>query len=124
MKIRSPKVQLLDSTRIILREKPVIFRKIIDTIDQQQWLDSLGLPLQRAIKNVYDAGGSAGLQVRDFLHGVWLEHPLHPVLTDIPVGAWTVALVLDTLAMTSGRKKFSKGADVAIQVGLVGAVLS
>lgn len=100
----------------------MIFRKIIDTIDQQQWLDSLGLPLQRAVKSAYDAGGSAGLQIRDFLHGVWLEHPLHPVLTDIPIGAWTVALILDTLALTSRRKEFGAGADIAIQVGLVGAV--
>ncbi|HXV98830.1 MAG TPA: Rieske 2Fe-2S domain-containing protein [Anaerolineae bacterium] len=97
------------------------FRQIIDTIDQQQWLDSIAVPLQEAVKKVYAAGGSAGLQVRDFLHGVWLEHPLHPVLTDIPIGAWTAALALDTLEMSSGRKEFGLGADVAVQVGLVGA---
>src|SRR4051794_28456446 len=25
--------------------------------------------------------------VRDVLHGVWFGHPLHPVLTDVPIGA-------------------------------------
>ncbi len=33
------------------------------------------------------------------LNGSWLEHPLHPLLTDVPVGAWTVAIVLDLVAL-------------------------
>jgi len=31
--------------------------------------------------------GSAGTAVKNFLHGVWLGHPLHPVLTDVPQSA-------------------------------------
>ena len=26
--------------------------------------------------------------LKDALHGTWLGHPLHPVLVQIPVGAW------------------------------------
>ena len=33
------------------------------------------------------------------LNGAWLEHPLHPLLTDVPVGAWTAAIVLDLVAL-------------------------
>ncbi|MGH3069564.1 MAG: Rieske 2Fe-2S domain-containing protein [Streptosporangiaceae bacterium] len=33
--------------------------------------------------------------VRDALNGVWLGHPLHPVLAQAPVGAWLSAAVLD-----------------------------
>jgi nitrite reductase/ring-hydroxylating ferredoxin subunit/uncharacterized membrane protein len=40
--------------------------------------------------------------LRSFLHGVWLGHPLHPLLTDVPVGALTVALVLDLLGIYDG----------------------
>ncbi|MDP8927642.1 MAG: hypothetical protein M3O70_03450, partial [Actinomycetota bacterium] len=29
------------------------------------------------------------------LRGRWLGHPLHPVLTDVPIGLWTSAVVLD-----------------------------
>jgi len=25
--------------------------------------------------------------LRSFLHGTWLGHPLHPLLTDVPIGA-------------------------------------
>ena len=32
---------------------------------------------------------------RDALNGVWLGHPLHPVLAQAPVGAWLSAAVLD-----------------------------
>jgi nitrite reductase/ring-hydroxylating ferredoxin subunit/uncharacterized membrane protein len=45
---------------------------------------------------------------------VWLGHPLHPVLTDIPVGAWTAAMILDAAGEDSA-------ADLAVTVGLVGA---
>src|SRR4051795_6309589 len=35
--------------------------------------------------------------LKDFLHGTWLGHPLHPVLVQVPVGAWVSAGVLDLL---------------------------
>ncbi len=34
-----------------------------------------------------------------FLNGSWLEHPLHPLLTDVPVGAWRVALLFDLMTL-------------------------
>lgn len=40
--------------------------------------------------------------LRSLLHGTWLGHPLHPLLTDLPVGALTVALVLDVLDINDG----------------------
>jgi nitrite reductase/ring-hydroxylating ferredoxin subunit/uncharacterized membrane protein len=54
--------------------------------------------------------------VKDVLHGVWLGHPLHPVLVQVPVGAWTSAAILDALP-GSGTTP-----DVLIGVGLVGLV--
>ena len=35
--------------------------------------------------------------VRDFLNGTWLGHPVHPAVTDIPIGAALVAIALDLL---------------------------
>jgi nitrite reductase/ring-hydroxylating ferredoxin subunit/uncharacterized membrane protein len=40
--------------------------------------------------------------LRSFLHGTWLGHPLHPLLTDVPVGGLTIALVLDLLGIYDG----------------------
>jgi hypothetical protein len=33
--------------------------------------------------------------LRDALRGKWLGHALHPLLTDLPLGAWTSATLLD-----------------------------
>lgn len=55
-------------------------------------------------------------QVKDWLHGVWLGHPVHPVLVQLPVGAWTSAAVLDALP-GSGTAP-----DRLIALGLLGAV--
>ena len=38
--------------------------------------------------------------VKNALSGTWLGHQLHPMLTDLPIGAWTMASFLD---MTAGR---------------------
>jgi nitrite reductase/ring-hydroxylating ferredoxin subunit/uncharacterized membrane protein len=93
----------------------------VEAIERQGWLDPLGDRLQAAVARIYQAGGQTGRVIRDLLHGTWLGHPLHPVLTDIPLGAWTAALVLD--AMDSGRGRgFSRAADTSIGVGLAGAV--
>jgi nitrite reductase/ring-hydroxylating ferredoxin subunit/uncharacterized membrane protein len=35
--------------------------------------------------------------VRDLLNGTWLGHPVHPAITDVPIGAFLVALVLDLI---------------------------
>lgn len=33
--------------------------------------------------------------VKDLLNGTWLGHPLHAVLTDVPIGAFTLLLIFD-----------------------------
>lgn len=59
-------------------------------------------PLDPAVKTVRKAVNAVlrpqGL--RDALHGVWLGHPLHPVLTDVPIGMWSAAAVLDLVPGT------------------------
>jgi nitrite reductase/ring-hydroxylating ferredoxin subunit/uncharacterized membrane protein len=88
-------------------------------IERQEWLDIVGDRLQKAVGAAFQAGGDVGRRVRDFLHGTWLGHPLHPVLTDIPLGAWTAALVLD--AASTRDRGLARAADAAIGVGIAGA---
>jgi nitrite reductase/ring-hydroxylating ferredoxin subunit/uncharacterized membrane protein len=95
---------------------------VIDWIDKQPWLDQMSSSMQKLVRGFYNSGGDGLLRVRDFLHGVWLGHPLHPVLTDIPIGAWSASLVLDAVEAESGNRSVGKAADIALQVGLVGAV--
>jgi len=98
----------------------MVTRDIITTAANQKWIDATAEPLQKAIRSLFQ--GEAGRELKNFLHGTWLGHPLHPVMTDIPVGAWTVALALDAMERLSGEKACGAAADLAIGVGLVGAV--
>ncbi|MEO6260312.1 MAG: DUF2231 domain-containing protein [Thermoanaerobaculia bacterium] len=93
---------------------------IIDTIAKQDWLDQAADPLQEAVHGVF--AGEAGRAIKNLLHGTWLGHPLHPVLTDIPIGAWTVAAILDVLEAVSDREEISTAADAAIAVGIAGSL--
>jgi nitrite reductase/ring-hydroxylating ferredoxin subunit/uncharacterized membrane protein len=62
----------------------------IDRLERSAALD----PAARALAALWDTVLPAG-RVRDALHGVWLGHPLHPALTDLPIGFWTSAMLAD-----------------------------
>jgi nitrite reductase/ring-hydroxylating ferredoxin subunit/uncharacterized membrane protein len=53
--------------------------------------------------------------LRDLLHGVWLGHPLHPVLAQVPVGAWLSASVLDALAVLTEDGQRRAGVERSAQ---------
>ena len=83
-------------------------------------LDRIAEPLSKAVRSAYQAAGPAGQQLKDAAHGVWLGHPLHPVFTDLPLGAWTTALALDCTA--NGDEGRRRAATFAMGVGLAGAL--
>jgi nitrite reductase/ring-hydroxylating ferredoxin subunit/uncharacterized membrane protein len=55
-------------------------------------------------------------------NGSWLEHPLHPLLTDVPIGAWTIALLLDLVALVFGVPGMGLAAGIALGVGVLAAL--
>ena len=75
-------------------------------------LDRAATPLARAVDRLVKGG------VKDALTGKWLGHPVHPMLTDIPIGCWTSAFVLDLC----GGRRAQPAADGLIALGLVAAV--
>jgi nitrite reductase/ring-hydroxylating ferredoxin subunit/uncharacterized membrane protein len=87
----------------------------------QPGLDAVAEPLSRAVRGAYESAGDAGRLAKNAAHGVWLGHPLHPVFTDVPIGAWTTGLVLDALAAKNRDRSLANAADIAIAVGLAGA---
>ena len=88
-------------------------------IDQPA-LDQVAQPLSVAVREAYEVAGPIGREAKNALHGVWLGHPLHPVFTDVPVGAWSTALALDCAA--NGDPGMRKAATFAMGVGLLGAL--
>jgi len=91
---------------------------LVEALDRPA-IDAAAEPLRNAVRSTFAAGGAAGEAVKNTLHGVWLGHPLHPVFTDIPVGAWTTALAIDAAAGNDPGMR--RAATFAMGVGLVGA---
>ncbi len=84
---------------------------LIDRIVRAQlgWGRALGKKLQPiAAAVVYPLG-----PIRSFLNGTWLGHPLHPAVTDLPVGAFVVTFVLDLANQRTA-------ADITLVVGVLG----
>jgi nitrite reductase/ring-hydroxylating ferredoxin subunit/uncharacterized membrane protein len=72
-------------------------------------------------KTLYAGGSPVAQEIRNFLNGTWLGEPLHAVLKDLPIGAWTVAILFDVLDLALNRREFALAADTSIAIGMVGA---
>jgi nitrite reductase/ring-hydroxylating ferredoxin subunit/uncharacterized membrane protein len=84
---------------------------LLSGLERNASLDPLGDRLQSAVHATVRTQ-----PLRDLLHGVWLGHPLHPVLVQVPVGAFLSAAVLDLLPGRRGA------ATTLIAVGTASSV--
>ncbi len=95
----------------------MIEKEVEQTIANQSWIDQAADPLQRGVRAVLDRTPT----LASVLHGDFLGHPLHAIMTDIPIGSWSAAIVMDIFELT-GSKKLRRAADVTTTIGLVGAL--
>jgi nitrite reductase/ring-hydroxylating ferredoxin subunit/uncharacterized membrane protein len=102
---------------LVLADPGMSTNDVIRAIGDQEWIDAAASPLQEAVRKIITG------PVKDLLHGKQLGHPLHPALTDVPIGAWTVAAIVDGIELARGKRK-TRAADTAIKIGLAGAVAS
>jgi nitrite reductase/ring-hydroxylating ferredoxin subunit/uncharacterized membrane protein len=77
-------------------------------------------PLANAVQPVVRRLRDANPGMKSLLSGTWLGHSLHPILTDIPIGAFTALAALD-LAELAGVPDVSRGADLTLLVATAGA---
>jgi nitrite reductase/ring-hydroxylating ferredoxin subunit len=56
--------------------------------------------------------------VRNMLSGTYVGHPLHPMLTDLPIGAWGMSAVLDAV----GGPPAEPAADLLVKAGVAAAI--
>lgn len=91
-------------------------------VEKQRWLTpGAEIAVQDAVRKVLGGDGDTGKQLRELLHGTWLHEPLHSVMTDVPVGSWTAAVLFDSIGAVAGNKTMDKAADALIILGLFGA---
>jgi nitrite reductase/ring-hydroxylating ferredoxin subunit/uncharacterized membrane protein len=81
----------------VLRRQLTPLEPFVHQIETAEALDEPAQAVGKAVRD--NLGGGA---VKDALSGTWLGHALHPMLTDVVIGSFTSATVLDLLAPDSG----------------------
>lgn len=76
-------------------------------------IDTVAKPLAKKVASTVPHGPA-----KDALSGTWLGHPLHPLLTDLPIGCWTSAMALDLFGGRRGRP----GAQFLVAAGILAVV--
>lgn len=85
----------------------------VEAIGEKKSLDGVS---QRAAGVLSTLTGDT--KVKNLLSGTWLGHPLHPVLSDVPIGAFGMASLLDATAGGTG----AAAAQRLVGVGLIASV--
>lgn len=88
-------------------------QQLVKRIEDLKELDALSRPLADLAGRATEADG-----VKNLLSGTWVGHQLHPMLTDVPIGAWVMATVLDWTLPRSG----AKAARRLVGLGILAAV--
>lgn len=86
--------------------------------------DRISDALQPVIKAVIGSNRKPPRRFKSLLHGTWLGHPLHPAITDIPIGAWLLTLIFDIvwLVSPSANGWAARGAEWLALIGILAAV--
>jgi len=100
---------------------PPLRHLIGEVVENQTWLDKLAAPIQNWLLKFFGQPGQPNRKLKDVLNGTWFGHPLHPVFTDIPVGAWSSTTLLDLAWLNNEDDGIARGADLTLLLGLAGA---
>ena len=97
---------------------PAELLRIGRRLEQDGRLDRVVSPVQRVVRRIPPG------RFRDALHGVWLGHPLHPVLVQVPVGTWLSAALLDASGdgERQARRLIGAGLLASVPAALAGSV--
>jgi uncharacterized membrane protein len=91
-------------------------RSLVDglrLVEDAEALDGAAALVDRAAAAVARPGAA-----HDLLAGTWLGHALHPLMTDLPIGFWTSASVLDL----AGGRRARPAADLLLALGTAAAL--
>jgi nitrite reductase/ring-hydroxylating ferredoxin subunit len=90
--------------------------QLISRLEQARFLDPVVTAGQRVARLIRPG------KARDALHGVWLGHPVHPVLVQAAAGAWLSASLMDLADDDqAARRLTAAGLAAAVPAALAGA---
>ena len=99
----------------------------LENIARGVGMRGFGDGVAKVVNGFYRALGTPGRYLQDLLNGSLLGHTLHSILVDIPMGGFTVLLVLDLLALFAGVEGLETASTIILAVGwlaAIGAVLT
>jgi nitrite reductase/ring-hydroxylating ferredoxin subunit len=82
---------------------------VTEQIEQLEGLDAPAKAIGKTVRDTVKPG-----TLKDLLSGTWLGHAVHPILTDVVVGSWTSATILDLV----GGAGSEDGARKLVGVGI------
>jgi nitrite reductase/ring-hydroxylating ferredoxin subunit/uncharacterized membrane protein len=83
-----------------------LLRQLMDA--QNGWARPLGGFVLRIVQAIF----GPIRPIKDFLNGTWLGHSVHVALTDLPIGAFTLVIVLDIVGLAEASR-------IALIVGIL-----
>src|SRR5579883_696081 len=78
--------------------------------------------LQAVIQKVLGVPGKSPRRLKSFLNGTWLGHPLHPLITDIPITSWVLTAIFDIIWLVTRSSWSAYAAFVSVIVGILAAL--
>jgi len=91
--------------------------RVVGALEEMSWLEPLSEQVDAALRPI-----SRRQPLMDVLHGRWLGHALHPVLSDLPIGFWAAVPVLDLAGDDAGALAMTAaGCAAAVATAATGA---
>lgn len=90
-----------------------VLARAVERLAVDERLDRVADPVADAVRRALDRQPT-----KDLLSGTWLGHPLHPLLTDLPIGFWSSAFTLDLV----GGRATRRAATQLVAWGVITAV--
>jgi len=102
----------------------VVFDAIVESTQDNETVERVAKTVQPLVAKAIRDTRKSKSPIANFLHGTWMGHPLHPILTDVPIGAWLSAAMLDSLALLTKNDSMLPAADLCVSAGVVSALLT
>jgi nitrite reductase/ring-hydroxylating ferredoxin subunit/uncharacterized membrane protein len=103
-----------------VRMKRDLSERIESGIVSSTLVKKISSPLEALLNRMFQ--GTFLRPIKLLLNGTLLGHPLHPVLKDVPVGAWTFTVIFDLAGLLFKVPSFGLAASVTTGVGIAGAL--
>jgi nitrite reductase/ring-hydroxylating ferredoxin subunit/uncharacterized membrane protein len=94
--------------------------RLEDAITRVAAIREIAKGIQRPLNTIFVEGPLRPL--KNFANGTWLEHSLHPLLTDVPVGGWTVTMLLYLAVLFFDVKGIGIAIGLAMGLGILAAL--